>query len=142
MFADIAVQGRVHPFSTNFITPHREILRNEDAIREFLRTWLPPALSWGPDEKQKRRKRYQQGLRPQEYSPLVDRLARFIVAFLGGACLIVPMLIMSLRYSRTKSLVTTSVAVVLFALTVSAGFRINNTDTIMVVFVGASGPGT
>ena len=61
------------------------------------------------------------------------------------------MLIMSLPYSRTKSLVTTSVAVVLFALAVSLGFRIDNKDTmtatatyaaVLVVFVGASGSGT
>ena len=143
--------GAVHPFTTNFITPHRDAQRNEDPIREFLRTRLPLALSWGPDEKEKRGKWYQRRQTPQEYSPFVDRMARFIVALLGGASLVVPMLIMSLRYSRTKSLVTTSVAVILFAAAVSLGFRIDNKDTVtatatyaavLVVFVGSSAPGT
>lgn len=50
----------------------------------------------------------------------VDRLARFIVAITGGLSLVVPMLIMRLHQNPTKSLITTSVAVVLFAAVVSS----------------------
>jgi len=85
---------------------------------------------------------------PEEVSTLIDRLARFIVAVIGGAALVVPMLIMRLpRVTLTKSLVTTSIAVVLFAAALSIGFRASNTDTlvatatyaaVLVVFVGTS----
>jgi hypothetical protein len=64
------------------------------------------------------------------------------------------MLIMIFNQSLTKSLITTSVAVILFALVVSLVFETDNKDTItatatyaaaLVVFVGtsatASGPG-
>jgi len=54
------------------------------------------------------------------FSNAVERLAGFIFVFLyaiaGGASLIVPMVIMSIKPSLTKSLVTTSIAVTLFAL--------------------------
>ena len=68
----------------------------------------------------------------------MDWLARFIVALLGGASLVVPMLIMSIKYSKTKSLVTTSVAVLLFAVIVSFGFRIDNKDTVTATAVYAA----
>jgi VIT1/CCC1 family predicted Fe2+/Mn2+ transporter len=85
---------------------------------------------------------------PEEVSKFVDRLARFIVAVIGGAALIVPMLIMSLPHVNvTKSLVTTSISVLLFAAALSSGFRASNTDTlvatatyaaVLVIFVGTS----
>ena len=78
----------------------------------------------------------------------VDRLARFLVAFLGGAMLIVPMMIMRLPYvTVTKSLVTASISVLLFAGALSVFFKASNTDTmvatatytaVLVVFVGVS----
>lgn len=71
-----------------------------------------------------------------------------MVAFAGGLSLIVPMLIMRIGENLTKSLVTTSVAVVLFAGITSLILRANNTETVaatatyaavLVVFVGTSG---
>lgn len=71
-----------------------------------------------------------------------------MVAFAGGLSLIVPMLIMRIGENSTKSLVTTSVAVVLFAGITSLILRANNTETVaatatyaavLVVFVGTSG---
>lgn len=81
-------------------------------------------------------------------SGFVDKLARFIVAFIGGAALVVPMLIMRLpEVTLTKSLVTVSVAVLLFAVVLSLVLRASNTDTmvstatyaaVLVVFVGTT----
>lgn len=78
----------------------------------------------------------------------MDHSARFIVAFLGGASLLVPMLVMSLpKVTLTKSLVTTSVAVLLFAVVLSFVFKPGNAETVvgtatyaavLVVFVGTS----
>lgn len=82
-------------------------------------------------------------------SPFVDRLARFIMAFVGGAALVVPMIIMVFSPSLTKSLVTTSVSVVLFAIFLALGISSSNQDTlaatatyatVLVVFVGTSLP--
>ena len=80
-------------------------------------------------------------------SPLVNRLARFTVAITGGLSLVVPMLIMSINQNLIKSLMTTSVAVVLFAGLVSVVFSASNAETlgitaayaaVLVVFVGTS----
>ncbi len=80
----------------------------------------------------------------------MDRLARFMVAFAGGLSLVIPMLIMRIRETLTKSLVTVSVSVVLFAAVISMVLHASNTDTVaatatyaavLVVFVGTSGGG-
>jgi len=86
---------------------------------------------------------------PEEVSTFVDRLARFLVAFLGGSMLVVPMLIMRLpEVTVVKSLVTVSISVLAFAGAVSVFFKATNTDTmvftatyaaVLVVFVGVSG---
>lgn len=91
---------------------------------------------------------YLQDLPPQNVSPFVDKLTRFIIAFTGGAALVVPMLIMSLpSVHRTKSLITVSLAVTLFAAMMSVGIRASNSETlvatatyaaVLVVFVGTS----
>ena len=75
---------------------------------------------------------YLQGLPPQTVSPFVDRLTRFIIAFTGGAALVVPMLIMSLPSTdQTKSLITVSLAVTLFASMMSVGVRASNSETLV-----------
>lgn len=94
------------------------------------------------------RTEYFNGLPPDEVSPFVDKVARFLVAFVGGASLVVPMLIMRLpEVSLIKSLVTVSVAVLLFAVVLSLVMRASNTDTmvatatyaaVLVVFVGTT----
>ena len=76
-------------------------------------------------------------------------LARFIIAFISGASLIVPMVIMSLDKFLRKSLITTSVAVLLFAAFISFVMKVKNSDIItataayaavLVVFVAVSNP--
>jgi len=119
-----------------------------DAVREFLRKRLPQRLSYSHEEFISNPYNDIRERTPETYSPFVDRLARFLIAVGGGAALIVPMLIMSFHPSQTKSLVTVSVAVVLFALTLSLAFSTDNKDTlqatatyaaVLVVFVGTSG---
>jgi len=83
----------------------------------------------------------------REVSPFVDKLARFVVAITGGLSLVLPMLVMRLNQNETKSLITTSVAVLIFSALVSIVFKATNTETlgitaayaaVLVVFVGAS----
>lgn len=88
---------------------------------------------------------------PEVYSKFLDALARFIIGTTGGCALIIPMVVMVLDASLTKSLVTASVALVLFALVLGLVFETSNKDTItatatyaavLVVFVGTSGSAT
>lgn len=86
---------------------------------------------------------------PEQISPFVDRLARFLVAFLGGAMLVVPVIVMRLPgVTVVKSLVTVSISVLAFAGALSIFFKASNTDTmvatatyaaVLVVFIGVSG---
>jgi hypothetical protein len=135
------------PFNTRYLKLPFEI-QPSDAVRELLRKFLPNFLSWTTEEKKERgHLGYWEGKPPQTYSPFVDRLARFIVAFVGGAALVVPMIIMVFNSSVNKSLVVTSVAVVLFAAFLAVELRSSNTETltatatyaaVLVVFVGTS----
>lgn len=118
-----------------------------DPLRQMLMQHLPSWLAFSQQEKAERSKEYNEGKRPKEVSTPVDRLARFLIALTGGSFLIVPMVIMSLNPSQTKSLVTVSLAVLLFTILLSFGIRVSNVETlvatatyadVLVVFVGTS----
>ncbi|KAL3478434.1 hypothetical protein BJX99DRAFT_256555 [Aspergillus californicus] len=118
-----------------------------DPLRRGLMRSLPPGLAYSKEEYRTREKEYNDGKPPKMVSTFVDRLARLVVAFTGGAFLIVPMIIMMMRPSETKSLIVVSVTVVLFTLVLSFVVRVSNVETlvatatyaaVMVVFVGAT----
>jgi VIT1/CCC1 family predicted Fe2+/Mn2+ transporter len=118
-----------------------------DAARAFVQGLLPNHLTFSQEEKTYRPKEYASGQAPESVSPFVDRLTRFLIAFIGGAFLLVPMLVMAIRPSTTKSLITTCVAVLLFATVVALGFKGKNVETmastatyaaVLVVFIGTS----
>lgn len=80
-------------------------------------------------------------------SPFPDKLARFIDAAVGGMGLLIPMLIMSLHPSLSKSLITTCIAVLLFSGVICLVSKASNAETlavtatyaaVLVVFVGTS----
>ncbi|KAF2094139.1 hypothetical protein NA57DRAFT_80556 [Rhizodiscina lignyota] len=86
---------------------------------------------------------------PPKYAPssVVDGFGRLIMAVLGGASLLVPMLIMTFFKSQTARLVTVSVAVLLFGIILSIGTRASNQEllaataaytAVMVVYVGSA----
>ena len=88
-----------------------------DGVRQFLRDYLPSWISWPEDEKISRKAHYEDGgYAPRGLSNAADRLARFIVAMGGALFILVPMYIMALRQNPVQNLITTTVAVVLFAL--------------------------
>jgi len=83
-------------------------------------------------------------------TPVADMMARFVVAMLGGASLIVPMVLMTFLTTRNQHLIITSVFTVAFALGVSFMSRASNQEilaataayaAVLVVFVGTSSPG-
>lgn len=118
-----------------------------DPLRAALMRRLPVALSYSSEEKRQRPREYEEGREPLQLSAFVDRTVRFSVAMAGGVFLVGPMLIMALGPSRTKSLVTVSVALVVFSMVLAFGIRVSNVETllatatyaaVLVVFVGTS----
>ena len=80
---------------------------------------------------------------------IADILARFLIAMLGGAVLIVPIILMTFLESRNQHLVITSVFTIGFALGTSAIATASNQEVlaataayaaVLVVFVGTSSP--
>ncbi|KAK4986806.1 hypothetical protein LTR66_007768 [Elasticomyces elasticus] len=119
-----------------------------DPLRDVLKRELPRTVTYTKAEMERRTDEYFAREPPEEVSPFVDRLARFIIAFVGGSVLVVPMLVMRLpRVGLAKSLITASIAVVLFSGALSIGLKASNTETlvatatyaaVLVVFVGTS----
>ena len=119
-----------------------------DPIRNLLKARLSCRLTYTKEEMDSRLDEYLADLPPQNVSPFVDKMARFIIAFAGGAALVVPMLIMNLpSTNKTKSLITVSLAVTLFATMISLAMRASNTEilvatatyaAVLIVFVGTS----
>ena len=139
------------PYDTMYRALKRIAAQRPDAIREILRKSLPKHLSWTNKERTANRAKYGAGEAPEVYSAFVDSLARFIIGIAGGCVLIIPMVIMVLGPSLTKSLIVTSIAVVIFALAVSLIFEADNTSTVtvtaayaavLVVFVGSNSSGS
>ena len=145
-----------------------------DPLREWLKKTLPRRFTWSRDEQMKHMSTFsnQPGRfllgsygpdstteripikdiknlgSPQGITSFVDKFARFIVAILGGLSLVVPMLIMRNHPNSNKSLITTSISVLVFAAGTSMGFNATNMETlastaayaaVLVVFIGTSG---
>jgi hypothetical protein len=60
---------------------------------------------------------------PEEVSLFVDSVARPILAFAAGASLLIPAVVMSLGKNVPKSLITTSLAGMLFAVCLAFGVK-------------------
>lgn len=121
-----------------------------DPLRQVLMRHLPSRLTFSRHERLARAKEYDDGLPPRDVSRFVDGLARFVVALAGGVFLVVPMVVMIIAPSETKSVVTVAVAVLVFALILSFGIKVSNVETlvstatyaaVLVVFVGTSSEG-
>jgi hypothetical protein len=115
-----------------------------DALRHFLCSHLSVRITYSRAEKELRRDCYDSNIIPRDVSPAIENLARTIIAMLGASSILVPMVIMSFHRSRTEALVTTSIAVALFATCYSLTFRtpdqtiaaIVGYAAILMVFVG------
>lgn len=91
------------------------------------------------------------GLTIPELKAPIAVFSRFVMALFGGVALIVPTIIMTLHSSRNTCLITTSVATVLFAITLAFGASDSSGKDVLaataayaavpVVFVGTSLPG-
>jgi hypothetical protein len=122
-----------------------------DGLRKCISRCLPRNLAWSAEEKRIARWRYERGDHARLPSPWVDYPARVILAACAGAALVVPMLIMAINMTPTKSLITVPVAVFLFGLVASVTVNLSNTEiflvtagyaAVLVVFLGVSAPGS
>jgi len=118
-----------------------------DILRNKLRHWLPPRLSYSAQERLYRGKEFEDGKPPAEISPLVDNLVRLFVALVAVLVLVVPMYIMSVNPSPQKGLITSSVFMFMFACVLSFAVKTSNIETlvatatysaVLVVFVGTN----
>ena len=145
-FIEIAAHPN-KPYKTGYRFLKDDQLDGLDGIHWLLKKLLPRSWSYSKEEKRRRVSDYYIDKKsPSGTSVLVDGLARFLIATASGASLIVPMVVMSLHKSLTKSLITTSVAVLLFAVFASL-IQAQNSEIItataayaavLVVFVGVS----
>lgn len=109
---------------------------------------LPVWITYSRNERAVRRDKFEAGYPPKEVSVSIDRLCRFIIAAIGGLFLVGPMLIMAIRPSTAKSLITVSASVFLFAVVLTFGIRVTyleglvSTATYAAVLVAFVGPGT
>ncbi|CZR67095.1 uncharacterized protein PAC_16994 [Phialocephala subalpina] len=115
-----------------------------DPLRYFLCSHLSVRIKYSAEEKKLRKTDFDKEYPPITVSPRVE-LARFIIAMFGPISILVPMIIMSLNPSKTKSLITTSVATVFFACCCSLTLQTANDQTlaataghaaVLMVFVG------
>jgi hypothetical protein len=118
-----------------------------DLLRRFFMRRLPVQFTYSAVEKDERTKEYSEGRPPNQVSTAVDRLVRLISSLTGAVFVLLPMFVMSIGPSRTKSLVTVSVGVVVFACVLSLGIRVSTLQTliatttyaaVLVVFVGST----
>lgn len=87
---------------------------------------------------------------PEKTTATVRVMAGVIISVCSGATVIIPMVIMSFEPGRTKSLVTSSVAILIFGFILAAVIRAKGMEVfvatatyaaVLIVFVGASGTG-
>ncbi|KAG2026289.1 hypothetical protein GB937_001797 [Aspergillus fischeri] len=140
-------QARVNESFHSHYCYFRDADERIDPLRGALMRYLPAWLAFSREERISREREYSEGKPPKEVSAVVDRLTRFLLALIGGIFLVVPMVIMILDPSQTKSLVTVSICVTFFALVLALGVRVSNVETlistatyaaVLVVFVGAN----
>lgn len=127
-----------------------------DPVRRVLYRWLPDRIVARDDTDAKVRAHYQAmdaevdsselPLRSNDIIPFVDGLARFLVALMGGAFLLVLIIDMSFTNSQNWRLVISSIAVIAFAVFLSLLSEASNQEVlggaaayavVMAVFVGS-----
>jgi hypothetical protein len=128
-----------------------------DPVRRVLYHWLPDRLVARDDTDANMRAHYRAmgvevasselPLGPNDINSFVDGLARFLVALMGGAFLLVPIIVMSFTNSQNWRLVISSIAVITFAVFLSFLSEASNQEVlggaaaytaVMVVFVGSA----
>ncbi|KAI2462874.1 hypothetical protein F4781DRAFT_426824 [Annulohypoxylon bovei var. microspora] len=125
---------QTRPFESHYLFLHGNSENpTPDIMRDTLRKWLPARLSYSTEERQYRSKEFEEGDMPMEISPFVDKLVRLLVSLMAP--------------SPTKSLVTSSIFMFLFACSLSFGIKTSNVETmvatatysaVLVVFVGTN----
>jgi hypothetical protein len=137
----------VQPFETeNYrrLHPVKEPVVLDD-VREMMARYLPKEFTWHKEDKKTQHALYVLDYKPRRLSKGADIVARLMVAMVGALFILVPMYIMALHQNLTNSLVTTTIAVVLFVLVCLIPLKLPNDQifastfayaAVLMVFVG------
>jgi hypothetical protein len=91
---------------------------------------------------------HKKGFQPRVTSLPIQIIGSTIVALFAGACIIAPMVFMSIRPDHSRNLLIVSVSVILFGFFLAAVVQIKSKEiflatatyaAVLVVFVGSSG---
>lgn len=148
MFQSILTSSQyTRPFESHYYSLRGDSHQKHDILRDIARRLLPVRLSYSLQERRFRAKEFEEGKPPIGVSAFVDNIVRLSVSCAALLALISPMCIMSIQPSLTKSLVTSTAFMILFACGVSFGVKCSNVETlvatatysaVLVVFVGTS----
>jgi len=132
-----------------------EEFEKQNQLHSVLIWALPKEWTWSREEKESRPLSYSsdsqggKGFRPRQASLSVQIIGSTIIALFSGACIIAPIVFMSIRPDHSKNLITVSVSVVVFGFFLAAVVQMRSKEifvatatyaAVLVVFVGASGP--
>jgi hypothetical protein len=132
-----------------------EEFEKQNQLYSILIWALPKEWTWSREEKESRPLSYssdsqgEKGFHPRQASLGVQIIGSTIIALFSGACIIAPMVFMSIRPDHSKNLITVSVSVVVFGFFLAAVVQMRSKEifvatatyaAVLVVFVGASGP--
>ncbi len=132
---------------------YHELPDNQNAnsrLKRMLTRVLPRRLAWSSKDRDRHPMAHDLSRMPQKTTATVRVIAGLIISICSGASIIVPMVIMSFEPGRTKSLVTSSVAILIFGFVLAAVIRAKEKEVfvatatyaaVLIVFVGASGTG-
>lgn len=130
-----------------------EEFERQNKLQSILVWALPKAWTWTKEEKARRQLSYRsdlegkRGFRPRQASLSVQIISSTVVALFSGACIIAPIVFMSIRPDHSKNLITVSVSVILFGFFLAAVIHMRSKEifittatyaAVLVVFVGAS----
>lgn len=124
---------------------------NHQVPMDPVRSFLIKIIIWYRDLKVKLNGRKSRNLIYAGSRRLAGTIARFIIGILGGASLIVPMILMTFLTTRNEHLIITSVFTFAFAFGISFASTATNQEVlgataayaaVLVVFVGTSSPPT
>jgi hypothetical protein len=132
---------------------HEEFER-QHKLHSIIAWALPREWIWSREEKESRLLAHhcdiqgKSGFRPRQASLIVQVIGSTFVALFSGACIIVPIVVMSIRPDHSKDFITVSVSVVVFGFFLAAVVQMRSREifvaaatyaAVLVVFVGASG---
>ncbi|QLI66849.1 uncharacterized protein G6M90_00g041160 [Metarhizium brunneum] len=147
-FPVTTIHHHTRPFESHYYYLHDNAKHAAvDALCNKLRHWISPQLSYSSQERLYRSKEFGDAKPTDEISTLVDNLVRLLVALVAVLVVVIPMFIVLVHSLPKKSLIPSSVFMIMFACVLSFMVKTSNVETlvtaatylaILVVFVRAN----